>query len=581
MKNIIVTGAGSTDFNGYYIEDGYSAGKPLYRYNSSYVIKWIVGEWKITNAILAVYSSTEDVATPDLVTTWAQVLGDLPVPTVTAYYTNLFYTLYFDWDGNDVLDTANEAPYMVRYAIDRGRDTLIQPSGGGFTPQEIGKLYLTLDNSSGRFSPWATTDIAPSGGPITPGHMMKLSALVGGSTDQTTYSVFTGYVSDIQESGYRDTVNIVCEDYWRLFSEGTLFNKAYGGTTPTNYPFTYIRDDILTKYGWSFGSTVSTDIVYDGLANFTYCDNISYKKEIENVANAALARVDIGSDGEFRYRPLDSTDNAVMTITQDEVLKDVYLPTPWENTRDKIILKAHDYTFGYTYDSTGLLYSLTQPISLPTSDSYKFAINYRYNNESVVGFSESIDWAVWTSTGGTGTNLTASCTDSETYFNNKSVIIITNGSTADGYITQFDINGSYIKNVPYDIEFTATTDSNNTFILESPYLSVYKQSTSDGKFEYVSGAGGIDTDKQLIQLQDVGNTLLNYLKTPRVYPTIQMQGRYSDQFILDIEDKVTLTLGNFGINSDYRVLKITHEAEGNCQDVLSTFKLYPVMTRST
>ena len=60
-----------------------------------------------------------------------------------------------------------------------------------------------------------------------------------------------------------------------------------------------------------------------------------------------------------------------------------------------------------------------------------------------------------------------------------------------------------------------------------------------------------------------------------------MQGRHADQFALDIEDKVTLTLTTFGINTDYRVHKITHEAEGKCQDVISTFKLYPLMTRST
>jgi hypothetical protein len=592
--DILVAGAGSTTVNGIYLPSGTSGGKPLYKSGTN-SIDWWVTLWRLRAVNNIIYYSGNDVATPNLVTTWVSSSSDYdPVPTVTAYYSNLYYELFFDWDGNDVLDTTNEAPYMVRYAIDRGRDTLIQPSGGGFTPQEIGKLYLTLDNSSGRFSPWATTDIAPSGGPITPGHMMQLKAYHG-STDDV---LFTGYVSDIQESGYKDTVNIVCEDYWRLFSEGTYFERTYRPT----YLYTHMNN-LLTDLGYSYGTTVSTDDTAIGFSRYAWCDNLSHKKEVENITGASLGRAYITGDGIFHYKALTTTDNAVLTITQDEVLKEIYLPTPWENTRDKVVLKARDYQAGVPNNLSKGILSNNTPIKIDGNATMDRWINYALSttdeliNGAVYGLFEKLNWSANAAANGSGADVTSDFTVTPSFENFKLNLSIINGSSDAGYFYNYSVKGTstdgtyegdpdlsteFIYITEYDKEFYDTSDSVNSFVLQSPYLNVAKfLDAAYATYIASSTDGRVGTQGDIDRLNDVGNTLLNYLSTPRAYPTIQMQGRYSDQFILDIEDKVTLTLGNFGINSDYRVLKITHEAEGNCQDVLSTFKLYPVMTRST
>ena len=88
---MIVSGAGTSAVNGTYVEDGTLKGKPKYTYNG-YLLQWdydSLGEylvWCIKKGdFFYYYYSTQNVATPDLVTTWVKGSnGSLPIPTVTA-----------------------------------------------------------------------------------------------------------------------------------------------------------------------------------------------------------------------------------------------------------------------------------------------------------------------------------------------------------------------------------------------------------------------------------------------------------------------------------------------------------------
>ena len=84
---IIVTGAGSGIINGTYTPDGEVNGRESYRQiiNTAALISWTGTKWLISEGTDDYYESTDDVATPDLVTTWTVVgFGSSPVPTVTA-----------------------------------------------------------------------------------------------------------------------------------------------------------------------------------------------------------------------------------------------------------------------------------------------------------------------------------------------------------------------------------------------------------------------------------------------------------------------------------------------------------------
>ena len=83
MANMIVSGAGSSEVNGTYVEFETYKNKPYYS-KDDFELKW-EGLWVFTDFMEGddYYYSFDDVDTPDLCTTWSKAAGALPVPTVT------------------------------------------------------------------------------------------------------------------------------------------------------------------------------------------------------------------------------------------------------------------------------------------------------------------------------------------------------------------------------------------------------------------------------------------------------------------------------------------------------------------
>ena len=85
---IVVEGAGTVAANVIYFKDGDNAGKDSYSKVGSFTgvdsVTWSASpaEWHILVSSSVVYNSADDVATPDLATTWNIDTGDAPVPTV-------------------------------------------------------------------------------------------------------------------------------------------------------------------------------------------------------------------------------------------------------------------------------------------------------------------------------------------------------------------------------------------------------------------------------------------------------------------------------------------------------------------
>jgi len=84
--NIVVAGAGTAAVNGVYVPVGDVNGKPAYQ-KGEYPLRWYGTQWALYSNNIGYYS-TEDVATPDLVTTWVKGAAVLnPVPTVSTEMT--------------------------------------------------------------------------------------------------------------------------------------------------------------------------------------------------------------------------------------------------------------------------------------------------------------------------------------------------------------------------------------------------------------------------------------------------------------------------------------------------------------
>lgn len=82
---IVVAGAGTAAANATYAYSGTANGKNEYTQPTAGTITWDgIDRWKISDGDPFWYYSLDDVATPDLCTTWvADVDGSNPVPTVT------------------------------------------------------------------------------------------------------------------------------------------------------------------------------------------------------------------------------------------------------------------------------------------------------------------------------------------------------------------------------------------------------------------------------------------------------------------------------------------------------------------
>ncbi len=89
---------------------------------------------------------------------------------------SILYGLNIDWDGDGSYDQFNEASRVLAWSVDRGRDSIINPSGNGFTPYNIGRLIITLDNHDGRYDSWNTS--SELYGNLMPGKKMQFRCRV-------------------------------------------------------------------------------------------------------------------------------------------------------------------------------------------------------------------------------------------------------------------------------------------------------------------------------------------------------------------------------------------------------------------
>lgn len=163
-SGMLVSGAGNG--NGYYTDrGGTNSGRPYYNLSSRpddinfYVIQWTGTQWRIYNGSTYLYRSTDDVATPDLVTTWIDHGGGSPLPTVTLFSgnvpgpaygyqviqddTGLGGTIYtFNGDGAD-----SDAGLWVSGAGTTDCNGAYTNSGSGY--QEIGGIHTFTSTGSG------------------------------------------------------------------------------------------------------------------------------------------------------------------------------------------------------------------------------------------------------------------------------------------------------------------------------------------------------------------------------------------------------------------------------------------------
>jgi hypothetical protein len=444
--------------------------------------------------------------------------------------------------------------------------------GKGINGYDIGVLRMVLDNFDGRYDPWNAS--SPLYGNIKPGVNMTFG-LYQSSTD-FYIDLFTGQLQEVKVDGYNNQVTFICEDGWRW-----LRDQEYGKYMSTN---TNLEDFIDAAFGdtypWSLDVEASTN-----LPNFLFVPTGSCKSFVEDIARGTLGRAWIDTEGDFNLKTIyETTDASVKTITDDYLLRDIRISSPWDNYRSKVILNGYlaDPPAASTANATIAYYSDADYINyiIPAGESYSAIApvlnNFVYpasasstcvdvEDEDYKDFTFtvnelSMDYLHFTITN-PAPSTSIETTDQITYF---LVDLYDSGSQPYNYISN-----------KWEYETTDSSLPDNEIIITSNFWTVRREPST----ALPSTSQPSTSDQTLID--DMGNTLLNFLGTVRPYPEIKYRGRYDEQFDMDLEDKVTLDLDTLNINGDYRITKISHESVINMQDIQTSIKLYPLMELST
>lgn len=499
----------------------------------------------------------------------------------------LDYGLGIDWDGDGAYDDFQEADRLLRWSSSRGRSRIYQPSGNGFSPYEIGKLTLTLDNFDGRYDPWNAS--GPLYGHIMPGRDVTFKVVIYDADDSVdshdTYVLFTGTLVDIRVNGHNETVDLIVEDGWRFLADWHFYRfpfttgsqeiigeLAYILKYANGFNESAIAYETIYHYKYPWGTLyTSTDTGYEYIPRHWWWDGTA-KSAVEMITFASLGRSWIRSDGIFSYGYLqESTDAAVSTIDEDILLDNIYLPMPWENMRSEVVLKGSNNIWYGLWNP--LIASLSEPMKIESGESTEITLPCKYEELSNPYCTRIYDivFEAHASESTASTIMTQYIQRSVELGFNNITMNATNTSSTDIYVTRFDVYGE-----PLDVqEKTWTFEStglyrDSSFVLDNPWLSVTAVGSTSG---YVYDTATTVNDRDRINL--IGYSLLNHLSQARPYPVVQMRGRWTEQFERELEDKVTLSLPTFGISDDFRINKIAHKSVNGLQDVLTTYWLYP------
>ena len=173
---IKVSGAGTTETNGLYEEDGQFNSKPIYK-NATYEIRWSGTQWQIalldSPSNYLYYGQGAEVATPDLVSTWGKNTGasePFPIVTKVSYEefltiksagspVNYIYALTDIKNGKPLYSRAGtyqaDDKITIEWNVDQWEINGVEPYLGGVKPEYYAAVHdvETPDLAEG----WETT----------------------------------------------------------------------------------------------------------------------------------------------------------------------------------------------------------------------------------------------------------------------------------------------------------------------------------------------------------------------------------------------------------------------------------------
>ena len=449
----------------------------------------------------------------------------------------LTYNLGIDWNADT--NYTNEAGRMQKFVIDRGKDRVIGNPGSGFEGTMPGRLIVNLDNYDGRYDPWNTGGALY--GYLVPGKKVSFTV-----TDDVegTFNLFTGIITDIQISGYKDVATLQVEDgaNWLKARETSIALKT---STDAGGLISAILTDVA--YPWT-----STDLDTGAdTIDYYWTSGRSALSEIDELAQSELGSFHIAANGAAVFKSRRASDSVKKIITEELIERDIYIPTPWSFMRSDVSV----YVYPRVKVSSTDIWSLQDKPAVGASTDIELWAEYTYDGETCPA--ETVAVAGFTANSaadGGGSNMTTDFAVTLTAFSKTAKLVIANASTDSGYLTSLTLSGDAITTPDrITVKDSVTSSLPARFVLDSDWITTYNTA------------------------YDFTTVLTDYLSDAKPYPQISITNRPTYQFGVDLEDLITLQIPTIGIDDDYKISKISHTASGTCQEVKTTIYMYPQM----
>lgn len=451
------------------------------------------------------------------------------------------WILQVDWDGDGVLDGANEAVYLIDCPIKLGREDYLDGSGNGFDHMRVGTAQAVLDNSSGRFDPRDSgSALYPN---VKPGK--KIQIRIRDNSDESVYTLFTGTIDDIESNGYRNTVTLHCVDYMQhLVDQKLTFDAELFNTTITG-----ALDHLLTQANYPGGRLLNDDPqpVWVFAVNGQSAASVAHQ-----VADAGLGIFWIDETGRARYQERNHVTSG-NNLDQTNFLKEIEVAEPWHGVYNDVTVQATRYI----KLPAAIIFTLPEAVYIANGGSETITVNYDPATDVQLKALEAN-----TRADGEGTDLifTASSIDLGL---TGGTLTVSNNSGSNGYLLDVRIRGREYADTEQRFNATDATSQATyglrKFELDSPYLQ-------DRNF-----ASGFAT------------ILKNFLKDDRSSLVVKMRGLPFWQYYKSLMSFVNFSSTTLNISStSYQILGMEHEWHSETgQDVTTTFYLHRTLVDST
>lgn len=463
----------------------------------------------------------------------------------------LSWTVNLDWTTAGTYDPRNDAIYMTDLHVMRGRTQYLSSDGDGFEPMTPGYCTLTLDNSTGDYDPYNTAGaLYPH---VEPGKYIKI--LVNNGSGDMPF--FAGRVESIEPTGGNTNPEVIITAYDGL--------KQLRDTEVVTSMHTSIRtgaaiDEILdTAAQWPaiWGKSVESG---SDIIPYWWVNGISAYDAIDELVQSEFGGYAVLADGTFHFKARGLSSASVVTLDQNIMLKDIQVPMPYNIVRNAVKIMVHPKIS----QASGTLWTLQDTPFVAGGGSLEVWGNYFYSGRPVGAINTiqpvaTTDYTANTAQNGSGTNLTSAFTVTATYYAETVKNLIENAGTTGGYVTLLKNRGQAVDapDSTYVLVDTSGTNLKRMFVVDTPWM----QSTTKAK-----------------QFADY---LVSVLSTPNKFPVFQLESQEDYQFIPDLLDRVSITIGKYTINTSFRVGGIEHEwLKDNGQVVRTTIYTEPFITQS-